>query len=88
MGCNNLTFIDKNAFMNCKLRKVNLTFNELTFKNEDENRNISPFRYCQGLQKVYLKNNKITKIFDDWNKYKELEYVELAYNLIENLQVR
>ena len=87
MAHNNLIYVDKNAFKYCELQTANFGYNQLSFNYEDDSNN-SPFQYCNNLGKLDLSYNNISKIFEDWKKFKMLYHLILISNSFKYIQVR
>ncbi len=69
------------------LQEVDLGNNRLSMEDDFE-LSYSFLRYCKKLEKILLRNNSVTTIFDDWlMTHLHLENLDLSYNKIEKLDV-
>lgn len=97
---NLLNYLDSEAFGPLEqLKHAQLSHNLLSFINEegypqgglsytDIIGNQSPFRHCTKLEYLYLANNSIGDIFDDWRiNLLKIRTLDLSYNKIQRLVV-
>lgn len=97
---NRLNYLDSEAFGPLQqLKHARLSHNFLSFVNEegylqgglsytDMIGNQSPFRHCFNLENLYLANNSIGQIFDDWRlNLLKLKVLDVGYNRIQHLTV-
>nr|XP_012235797.1 PREDICTED: protein toll-like isoform X1 [Linepithema humile]XP_012235798.1 PREDICTED: protein toll-like isoform X1 [Linepithema humile] len=68
------------------LKTIKLSHNFLTLESNGLYVS-SPFYNCDSLTELYLANNSISKIFDDWINSKKLRRLDLSYNNISSIQV-
>lgn len=97
---NQLNYLDSEAFGPLEqLKHARLSHNLLSFKNEENYPqgglpytdiigNQSPFRHCFKLEYLYLANNSIKDIFDDWRiNLLQIRVLDLSHNKIQHLIV-
>lgn len=97
---NRLNYLDSEAFGPLQqLKHARLSHNLLSFVNEegypqgglsytDTIANQSPFKHCFNLEYLYLANNSIGQIFDDWKLILlKMKVLDISYNRIQHLTV-
>nr|XP_012233845.1 PREDICTED: protein toll-like [Linepithema humile] len=92
MEQNHLRTISDNSFGSLEsLEIVYLSNNHLTLQSNMRVQEIgwlSPFYNCHSLKELYLANNSISQIFDDWCTEFKLEKIDLSYNNITSIEAR